>query len=185
MNADLKITSTAPDQNDTVAGHDTPIGRITLAATAKGLVTATFGGLKPAVLRLAGDPEGERWLDLARAELDAYFAGRLRAFTVPVDQRLIGGFDRTVLAGLGTVGYGDTTTYGRLAGQVGLLRDHPPHQAAQRVGQALARNPVLVVVPCHRVVGADGGLVGYAGGLPAKRRLLDLEAARDMLDLGL
>jgi methylated-DNA-[protein]-cysteine S-methyltransferase len=181
MNADLKITTTHP----TIAGHDTPIGRLTLAATATGLVNATFGTLKPGVEGLPGDPAGERWLDLVRDELDAYFAGRLRAFTVPVDQRLSGAFDRRVLAGLATVGYGDTTTYGRLAGQIGLLRDYPPHQAAQRVGQALARNPVLVVVPCHRVVGADGGLVGYAGGLPAKRRLLDLEAARDMLDLGI
>jgi methylated-DNA-[protein]-cysteine S-methyltransferase len=181
MDADTKITTTRP----AIVGHDTPIGRLTLVATADGLVNATFGALRPTAERLVGDLEGERWLDLARRELDEYFAGRLRAFTVPVDPRLSGAFDRRVLAGLATVGYGDTTTYGRLAGQLGLLRDYPPHQAAQRVGQALARNPVLVVVPCHRVVGADGGLVGYAAGLPAKRHLLDLEAARDMLELGI
>jgi methylated-DNA-[protein]-cysteine S-methyltransferase len=109
---------------------------------------------------------------MATDELDRYFAGELREFTVPVDLGSISPFDHSVLTGLGVVGYGKTTSYGRLATQLGLTP-----AAARDVGKALGRNPVLVLVPCHRVIGADGSLIGYAAGLRFKRRLLDLESA--------
>ena len=89
---------------------------------------------------------------------------------------LTGAHDRRILDGLRDVGWGTTTTYGALATKVGI-----PVSDSRRVGGAMARNPVLIVVPCHRVVGADGALTGYAGGLETKRALLDLEAADSML----
>jgi methylated-DNA-[protein]-cysteine S-methyltransferase len=147
--------------------HDTPIGRLTLVASDAGLTRCTFRTVETAA-PASGTARG--WLDLARRELDGYFAGTLRAFTVPVDLRRVGAAHRHVLAGLAAVGYGATTTYGALAAAVGLTEDGP-----RAVGGAMARNPVLIVVPCHRVLGAGGALTGYAGGLAAKRWLLDLE----------
>ncbi|WP_028927345.1 methylated-DNA--[protein]-cysteine S-methyltransferase [Pseudonocardia acaciae] len=150
--------------------HETPLGTLTLAASEHGLTRCTF--------RAAGEaatdpmPEAARgWMDLARRELDEYFAGRLREFTVPVDLGKVPEARRRILDGLSEVGYGETVTYGRLASALGLVEDGP-----RQVGAAMAGNPVLIVVPCHRVVGAGGKLVGYAGGLDAKRRLLELEA---------
>lgn len=110
-------------------------------------------------------------MTLAGAELDAYFAGTLRAFTVPVGLHRATPFDHRVLTAVAEIGYGATTTYAALAATLGL-----PRAAARQVGAALARNPVLIVVPCHRVLGADGALVGYAGGVATKRRLLDVES---------
>ncbi|MGH3343758.1 MAG: methylated-DNA--[protein]-cysteine S-methyltransferase [Carbonactinosporaceae bacterium] len=158
------------------ATTDSPLGRLVLAATNAGLVTCSFGGdesalaerlaraLSPRVLR------APRLLDPARRELDAYFEGRLREFSLRVDLALTTPFGRTVLDRLRRVPYGATTTYGRLAAEIGKPG------AARAVGNALNTNPVAVVVPCHRVIGANGTLTGYAGGLPAKRLLLDLEA---------
>lgn len=160
--------------------HDTPIGRFTLTASDAGLTRARFGpprtpaptAASPATASpTAASPAAARWLDLARRELDDYVTGRLRAFRVPVDLARVGAPHRRVLDALTGVGYGQTTTYGALAAALGLTDDGP-----RQVGAALARNPVLVVVPCHRVLGAGGRLVGYAGGLAAKRWLLDLEA---------
>ena len=91
---------------------------------------------------------------------------------MPADLRLASVFDRQVLGDLAAVGYGRTTTYGQLAESLGL-----PRGSAYDVGQALARNPVVIVVPCHRVLAADGRITGYAGGPSAKRWLLDLESA--------
>ncbi|HEX4222515.1 MAG TPA: methylated-DNA--[protein]-cysteine S-methyltransferase [Pseudonocardiaceae bacterium] len=145
----------------------TPIGELTLAATSAGIVSCSFG--KPAIAESGG--QAARWRAEAARELEAYFAGTLREFTVPVDLRLASAFERTVLTGLTQVGYGTTTSYGRLGAALGL-----PAEAVRGVGAALGRNPVWIMVPCHRVVGADGALTGYAGGLAAKRALLDLES---------
>lgn len=148
--------------------HDTPVGRLTLAATERGLTRATFGPAHgttgPPV------PAAQTWLDLARRELDAYFTGELREFTVPVDLRRVADAHRRILDALAEVGYGNTTTYGALADQLGLIDDGPRH-----VGAAMARNPVLIIVGCHRVLGSGGKLTGYAGGLATKQALLDLE----------
>lgn len=150
--------------------HDTPVGRLALAATDRGLTRVTFGGIRHALAADTARPAARAWLDLARNELEEYFAGRLRQFSVPVDLRRVDGARRRILDGLADVGYGETTTYGDLAARLGLIDDGP-----RQVGAAMARNPVAIVVPCHRVLGAGGTLTGYAGGLATKRALLDLE----------
>jgi methylated-DNA-[protein]-cysteine S-methyltransferase len=156
---------------------DSPVGPLLVAATARG------------VCRIAFEPDGEAELDRlarlhgacvmrsahavdpARRELDDYFERRRRAFDVPVDVTALSPFQRLVLDELARVPYGETATYGALAARVGRPR------AARAVGGALNRNPIPIVLPCHRVVGASGDLVGYAGGLERKRALLTLESA--------
>jgi methylated-DNA-[protein]-cysteine S-methyltransferase len=107
----------------------------------------------------------------AREQLEQYFAGERREFELPL--ALDGpAFHRRVWEALLTIPYGETRSYGEIATQVG------DHGSARAVGFANGRNPVAIVVPCHRVIGADGSLTGYGGGLPRKRQLLDLEAGR-------
>ncbi len=145
--------------------HETSFGPLTLAASPAGLTRVRFGAQ-------AVDPgPAGRILDRARQEIDEYLAGERRDFTVPVDLDRVRGEHRTILEALSGVGFGMTTTYGALAARLGLEGDGP-----RRIGAAMARNPVLIVVPCHRVLGADGRLVGYAGGTAVKQALLDLEA---------
>ncbi len=152
--------------------HDTPLGTLTMTASEAGLTRATLRTVRhPAEPTAAASSTAQRWLDLASRELDGYFAGTLRDFTVPVDLDRLSAQRRGVLDALGNVGYGQRTTYGALAAAVGLTDDGPRH-----VGGVLARNPILIIVGCHRVIGSGGSLVGYAGGLIAKRRLLDLES---------
>jgi methylated-DNA-[protein]-cysteine S-methyltransferase len=149
--------------------HDTPHGPLTLVASDHGLTRVTFRAVRrPAP---AAGPAAHAWLDLARRELDGYFAGELRQFTVPVDLRRVEEPHRRILDALTDVPYGQTVTYGALAARLGLTVDGP-----RQVGAAMARNPVLIVVPCHRILGAGGTLTGYAGGVPVKRALLDLES---------
>jgi methylated-DNA-[protein]-cysteine S-methyltransferase len=152
--------------------HETSLGPLHLAASARGLTLLGFRAPDGAA---TPGPDARDVLDLARREIDAYLDGTLREFTVPVDLTGHPAWDRRVLDGLAGVGYGETIAYGALAASVGLSPGE-----ARRVGGAMARNPVAIVVPCHRVVGADGSLTGYAGGLERKRTLLDLEA-RDRL----
>jgi methylated-DNA-[protein]-cysteine S-methyltransferase len=164
--------------------HDTPVGRLLLATDSVGLVASTYAATDDAehavAVRLARavSPRVVRGsvqtLDEVRRALDSYFAGRLRIFDVPVDDALMTRFQATVLQTLAqAVPYGSTTTYGGLARQIGQPN------ASRPVGVALAKNPLCIVLPCHRVVGSDGSLTGYAGGMAAKRRLLDLESAPD------
>jgi len=153
-----------------------------LAATEQGLAICSFA---PPDARLAHLPDtdtsaAQAWLDQARTELDQYFAGTRQSFTVPLDLRLAGKFDRSVLSALEPVTYGTTTTYGSLTRAL-----NRPATDARKVGAALARNPVVIIVPCHRVVGTNNTLTGYAGGLPAKRQLLDLEGSDPQLTLNL
>ncbi|MEM9882730.1 MAG: methylated-DNA--[protein]-cysteine S-methyltransferase [Planctomycetota bacterium] len=114
------------------------------------------------------DDTGHPVLDAATHQLDRYFAGRLEAFDLPLRPEGTA-FQLAVWAELRRIPYGVTTTYGRLAVSLGRP------DAARAVGLANARNPLSIVVPCHRVVGADGRLTGFAGGLDTKRRLLRLE----------
>jgi methylated-DNA-[protein]-cysteine S-methyltransferase len=158
-----------------VATHDTPVGPLLLAVTPAGLCRVAFDPVPEALeeelarrfgARLLRSP---RPLDPVRRELDGYFEGSRRAFDVPLDLRAIGEFGRAVLAELALVPYGHTTTYGALAQRTGRPR------AARAVGTVMNRNPVPIVLPCHRVVGSTGSLVGYGGGLERKETLLRLE----------
>jgi len=103
------------------------------------------------------------------AELDAYFAGDLQGFTVPLDLRGTE-FQHRVWELLLNIPHGETRTYGQIASALGRPK------ASRAVGQAIGTNPVAIIVPCHRVIGASGGLVGYGGGLHRKQALLKLEA---------
>jgi methylated-DNA-[protein]-cysteine S-methyltransferase len=161
--------------------HDSPLGPIAIAATDVGVVRCALGPPDPVRDQLAVEEVGNtnsvparRCLKLVREEFDAYFVGALRAFTVAVDLRLATPFHRFVFAALGDIEYGRTTTYGQLAASLGL-----PGPGARMVGSALAHNPLLIVVPCHRVIGANGKLTGYSGGVDAKRQLIDLETGVD------
>jgi methylated-DNA-[protein]-cysteine S-methyltransferase len=116
--------------------------------------------------------------DDLRAELAQYFAGTRRTFSMPLHPTGTD-FQLRVWQALRAIPCGETTTYGRIAAEIGLPN------GARAVGLANGQNPISIVVPCHRVIGADGTLVGYGGGLPAKRWLLAHEAARAGLFEGL
>jgi methylated-DNA-[protein]-cysteine S-methyltransferase len=158
---------------------DTPIGPLLLAATEQGLVRVAYPNQgHDAVLQALADRVSPRVLlaparlDPVARQLEDYFAGRRRRFDLPLDWRLSTGFRSTVLHHLATdVGYGRTASYAALA----ALAGNP--KAVRAVGTACATNPLPVVVPCHRVVRSDGGMGNYAGGVDAKRTLLELEAA--------
>lgn len=151
---------------------ESPLGTLLVAASDRGVCRISYdpdlealaAAVGPRVLRVPG-PLGE-----ARRQLDEYFAGRRRSFELDLDLRAPA-FQRDVLRELARVPYGELATYGELARRIGRPR------AARAVGGALNRNPLPIVLPCHRVVGASGALVGYAGGLERKRALLALEAA--------
>ena len=150
---------------------ESPLGGMLLARTASGLAGAWFDGQKhhpgelPAAARAA---QGDGLLDRTAAQLLRYFAGEALPADLPLD--LQGSdFQRRVWAALLCIPAGTTTSYGALAQHIGAAR------AVRAVGAAVGRNPVSVIVPCHRVVGADGSLTGYAGGLERKQALLDLE----------
>lgn len=125
----------------------------------------------------AGDADLHPALARAVAQLTDYFAGRPVTFDVPVAPRGTD-FERRVWAHLTTIPYGRTTSYGAVAAAIGQ-----PPDAARAVGAANARNPIAVVIPCHRVIGADGSLVGYAAGLDRKRGLLAMEHGQPTLGL--
>jgi methylated-DNA-[protein]-cysteine S-methyltransferase len=161
-----------------VATMDSPIGELFVAVTPKGLVSIAFEDehrdevlarlvrqVSPRVLEAAAPT------DEARRELQEYFRAERRRFDVRVDRSLIGEFAWSVLRATSRVGFGELATYGQIAERI----DRP--KAARAVGRALGSNPIPIVIPCHRVVGAGGSLTGYAGGLPRKQTLLRLEGS--------
>ncbi len=157
---------------------DSPVGALLVAATELGLVRVAYASENhDAVLQRLAERISPRILaaparlDTVARELDEYFDGRRQSFDVPLDWRLSAGFRSTVLRHLPEISYGHTASYvavARLAGNPTAFR---------AVGSACATNPLPIIVPCHRVVHADGGLGGYLGGVEAKRTLLTLEAA--------
>jgi len=157
--------------------HDSPVGTLFVAVTDRGVCQIHYDADPAAeaerLARLFGTRvlHSPRPTDDARRQLDEYFAGARREFDVEVDLRPAREFGRTVLEQLARVPYGELTTYGTLAGRAGKPR------AARAVGTIMNRNPIPIVLPCHRVVGSSGSLVGYAGGLDRKRLLLELEGA--------
>ncbi|MEQ1685709.1 MAG: methylated-DNA--[protein]-cysteine S-methyltransferase [Burkholderiaceae bacterium] len=149
-----------------------PLGPMLLVRTAKGLAGAWFEGQKhhPGPLRASVLPN-DPLLSRAIAQLQCYFAGNSTAFDLPLD--LLGTpFQQSVWRELLVIPAGSTRTYGAIATNVASAT------AVRAVGGAVGRNPVSVIVPCHRVVGADGSLTGYAGGMNRKLELLELEGAR-------
>jgi methylated-DNA-[protein]-cysteine S-methyltransferase len=152
---------------------ESPVGDLLVAVSDRGLCRIAYRP-EEALDELAAD-FGARVLriprrtDVVRRELDEYFDGRRREFDLETDLSPVPAFHRQVLRELAGVPFGQVTTYGALAAKVGKP------QAARAVGGAMNRNPIPIVLPCHRVVGANGRLVGYAGGLDRKERLLRLE----------
>jgi methylated-DNA-[protein]-cysteine S-methyltransferase len=176
-----RLVAAADTDNMLDVGYRTvesPVGTLLIAATPVGLVRVAFSSEgHEAVLQNLSDHISARLLraparlDAVARQLDEYFSGRRRTFDVPLDWQLSKGFRRTVLGHLAVdVDYGSTASYGVLA----RLSGSP--NAVRAVGTACATNPIPVVVPCHRVIRADGALGGYRGGPAAKRTLLDLEA---------
>lgn len=151
----------------------TPLGPLLLEAEEDVLVAVRFDagpGAAGATMH-GGDSDPPAVLRAARDQLADYFAGRRAGFALPLRPRGTA-FQRRVWQALADVPFGRTASYGELAERLGLPASH-----ARAVGAAIGRNPLLVVVPCHRAIGRDGSLTGYAGGLPRKRALLALEAA--------
>jgi methylated-DNA-[protein]-cysteine S-methyltransferase len=158
---------------------DSPVGTLLIATTDRGLCRISFDpeldratdelarAFGPRVLRAV------KPLDSVRRQLDEYFDSRRTQFDLQLDLRGAAPFSRQVLRRLARVPYGQVTTYGTLA------REAERPKAARAVGTVMNRNPIPIVLPCHRVVGANGSLVGYAGGLDRKELLLKLEGALD------
>jgi methylated-DNA-[protein]-cysteine S-methyltransferase len=158
---------------------DSPVGTLFLASTPEGLVRIAYldGDEEDSVLeQLAANVsprvlEAPRKLDEPRRELDEYFAGTRRRFELPLDWRLSRGFRRRVLEATARIPYGSVSSYKLVAAQAGSPR------GSRAAGNALGANPLPIVVPCHRVLRAGGGLGGYTGGIRRKRRLLAVEGA--------
>jgi methylated-DNA-[protein]-cysteine S-methyltransferase len=156
---------------------DTPIGSLLVGVTGHGVCRISFDAEPERHLEELARLHGSRVLrsskpvDRVRLELDEYFAGTRQHFEAEPDVRFLPEFNQRVLAELARVEYGTTTTYGALAEQSGN------RGAARAVGTVMNRNPVPIVLACHRVIGANGNLTGYAGGLERKVQLLQLEGS--------
>ena len=149
---------------------DSPIGKLRLVASEKGLAAILWDKDDPRRVRLEPqtiDPDNEILLETSR-QLDLYFQGKLRRFTVPLDFKGTP-FQKKVWAALLTIPFGETRCYGAIARQLGMP------SASRAVGAANGRNPIAIIAPCHRVIGANGKLTGFAGGLEAKQCLLAIE----------
>lgn len=164
--------------------YQSPIGPLTLIGGAAGLRRICFPAHTPSLALV--DHDAEAMAGVAE-QLDEYFAGERRTFELDLD--LVGSaFRQRVWSALRSISYGQTTTYGALARRLDIAdRDRPgtttrPASAAQKVAWAIAATPAPIVVPCHRVIAADGSLTGYLGGLRAKQALLDFEASGGILD---
>ena len=152
--------------------YESPLGTMLIAATDLGVAGVWFVGQRHG-------PDSRGWredaqhpvLRAAVAQLAAYFAGERTSFDLPLDLRAGTAFQQSVWDALRAIPPGDTTSYAELARRLGKP------QAARAIGAAVGRNPVSIVVPCHRVLGTNGTLTGYAGGLQRKTALLQLEGA--------
>lgn len=150
--------------------YQSPLGPLTLTSGARGLQSVHFPGRSPRLDERDHDPAA--LADVA-AQLEEYFTGTREVFDLELD--LTGSpFRQRVWAALREIPYAATTSYGQLAQELGV-RDAAGAPAAQKVGWAIGATPTPILVPCHRVLAADGSLTGYLGGLHRKRALLDLE----------
>jgi methylated-DNA-[protein]-cysteine S-methyltransferase len=165
------------------ATFDSPVGKLLLAATPRGLVTISYvehwdeddvlerlaTRVSPRILRTP------RKFDDPRRQLDEYFEGKRKHFEIPLDWQLTRGFTRRVLEVTAAIPYGVKSTYKQVAEQAGSPR------GSRAAGNALGSNPIPIVVPCHRVLHTGGGLGGYTGGLEIKRTLLGIESGQTRL----
>jgi methylated-DNA-[protein]-cysteine S-methyltransferase len=152
--------------------YESPLGPLTIAVGPRGLTGLGF----PGKLQLPDEAAKRQILEVTE-QLEAYFAGERQRFDLPLDLRGTS-IQLAVWRELLAIPYGSTLSYGELAARIDPSLFHTqiePWQRARAVGAANARNPVSIVVPCHRVIGADGSLTGYAAGLQRKQALLDLE----------
>jgi methylated-DNA-[protein]-cysteine S-methyltransferase len=180
LELDWRFRETAARSGLLDAGYDlvdSPVGQLLVAVGDRGLLRISFDPDVEQHLewlsRIAGRNvlRAPRQVDGARRELDEYFDGRRHAFDLTVDLRGVTPFTERVLNELARIPFGQTATYAELAARAGNPK------AARAVGMTMNRNRVPIVLPCHRVVGANGSLVGYAGGLERKEALLRLEGA--------
>jgi methylated-DNA-[protein]-cysteine S-methyltransferase len=177
---DRRFRDAAADEGLLDAAYDlvdTPLGTLLVATTERGLCRIVYDAEPDLEAERLARAFGVRVLrsakpiDPARRELDEYFGGRRRNFDLPIDVALVAEFNRRVLGELARVPYGQVVTYGELAARAERPR------AARAVGTVMNRNPLPIVLPCHRVIGANGSLTGYGGGLERKEKLLRLEGA--------
>ena len=155
-----------------------PYGKLKLVASDKGLAAVLWENDDPRRVRLGAlkPAPDNKILKEAEKLLQAYFGGRLKKFTVALDFKGTD-FQKSVWAALLTIPFGETRSYGEIARQIGRP------QASRAVGAANGRNPISIIAPCHRVLGSNGKLTGFAGGLEAKDRLLKLEGRDPLLGL--
>jgi methylated-DNA-[protein]-cysteine S-methyltransferase len=188
LRAGIQLTPAPPDLPTAAAAAgildvayattDSPLGPLLLASTEQGLVRVAYLDFadRETVLQSLADRvsprmlEAPRRLDGPRRELDDYFGGRRRTFDLPLDRRLMSDFMRRVLSATSAIPFGSVSTYGAVAREAGSPR------GSRAAGNALGSNPMPIVIPCHRVLHADGGIGGYTGGLERKRTLLALES---------
>lgn len=165
-----------------ISHYQSPLGTILLAADSIGLTGLWLEGQTHFARSLKKEPEAKELavFQTAKRWLDLYFSGQNPPVSVPL--HLIGtDFQRQVWEILCTIPYGETTTYGAIAKQI-ASRQGLARMSAQAVGGAVGRNPVSIIVPCHRVIGANGSLTGYAGGIEKKQLLLELEKTQKLLN---
>jgi len=157
---------------------DSPLGQLKLVASETGLAAVLWENDDPRRVRLGPqveDPDN-KLLKEAEKQLDAYFKGKLKKFTVPLDFKGTD-FQKSVWAALLTIPFGETRSYAEIARQIGKP------DASRAVGAANGRNPISIIAPCHRVLGSNGKLTGFAAGLEAKDQLLKLEGRDPLLGL--
>ena len=154
---------------------DSPVGPLLLAGDHDALHVLSFGtGSRPREIDASWQPDTKGVLKDVRRELDRYFAGQLTNFSTPVAFSGTS-FQKTVWQELRRIPYGETISYLELARRIDNLK------AVRAVGTANGANPIAIIVPCHRVIGSNGSLTGFGGGLPTKRALLDLEKGQRTL----
>lgn len=155
---------------------DSPVGKLKLVASEKGLVAILWENDKPTRVRLGEmvEDSSQRVLVQTELQLKEYFAGERQAFDLPLDMRGTQ-FQKDVWEALLAIPFGETRSYGELAKKLGSPT------ASRAVGAANGRNPISIVVPCHRVIGSSGKLTGFAGGLDVKARLLEMEGGEKKL----
>ena len=166
----LAMKNEPPKHATSAREIESPVGELVLLASPRGL-TGVYFGHRMGETGLAADGKGSEFLDEAERELAEFFAGARREFSVVLDA--VGTeFQRAVWGQLSRIPFGETRSYGEIAERIGNPK------AVRAVGLANGKNPISVVVPCHRVIGADGSLTGFGGGLEMKRKLLEMEGGR-------